>query len=479
MLTADANHWVALYYLSEWVIRLVMLVYVPQRRSTAASRTWLLLIFLLPWLGLLLYALFGRIYIPKHRIQKQDQASLHIRKMQQAQMGDRITPVLNLPSRLASTAALASKLGDFQVFGGNRIELITDYTVSIARLVSDIDTAREHVNLLYYIFEADKAGECVADALIRAAERGVRCRVLMDAVGSKRGLKYLAPKLRQAGVDVRATLPVGLLRRNSSRFDLRNHRKIAVIDGCIGFTGSQNIVDPAFVSGYPNEELVVRVTGPVVAQLQAVFLVDYYLETGVVEQNQALFPDIPATGTSAAQVMPSGPGYRRENGQELLVALLYAAEKKVVITTPYFVPDEIFLQALRAATLRGVEVHLVLSKHSNLRVTHWAQCSYYENLLEAGVYIHLYKSRFLHAKHLSIDNYIAFIGSTNIDIRSFALNAEINILVYDEVVVAELGRVQARYFADSELLSVESWRQQRPFGVRTLQNIARLADSLL
>jgi cardiolipin synthase len=374
---------------------------------------------------------------------------------------------------------MASQLGDFQVFEGNQIELLTDYGVSIARLVSDIDAATGHVHLLYYIFEEDETGGCVADALIRATERGVECRVLMDAVGSKRGLKYLAPRLQQAGIDVRATLPVGLLRRNSSRFDLRNHRKVAVIDGCIGFTGSQNIVDPVFVEGYPNEELMVRVTGPVVAQLQAVFLVDYYLETGVVEQRQAFFPDIASVGVSPAQVMPSGPGYRRENGRELLVALLYAAKKRVVITTPYFVPDEIFLLALRAATLRGVDVHLVLSKHSNQRLTHLAQCSYYEILLEAGVHIHVYRPRFLHAKHLSIDDHIAFIGSTNIDIRSFALNAEINILVYDETVVAALGKIQARYFADSDLLSLETWRQQRPFGMRTLRNVARLADALL
>jgi cardiolipin synthase len=191
-----------------------------------------------------------------------------------------------------------------------------------------------------------------------------------------------------------------------------------------------------------------------------------------------LFPEIPAAGNSPAQVVPSGPGYRRENGQELMVALLYAAEKRVVITTPYFVPDEIFLQALRAATLRGVEVHLVLSKHSNQRLTNLAQCSYYEDLLEAGIIIHLYQPHFLHAKHLSIDDHIAFIGSTNIDIRSFALNAEINILIYDTNVVAKLREIQERYFANSEVISQEQW-QKRRLSVRTVQNIARLADSLL
>lgn len=474
----DGNHWAVLYYLSEWIIRLVMLVYVPQRRSTAATRTWLLLIFLLPWPGLLLYMVFGRIYVPGKRIKEQENASHHIRHIQQQQLGDRIAAQPALPAALASVPALAAKLGDFRVFAGNQVELLTDYTASIDRLVADIDAAREYVNVLYYIFEADNTGEYVAAALVRAAQRGVCCRVLMDATGSKRGLRQLAPTMRAAGIEVHAMLPVGLLRRNTARFDLRNHRKIAIIDGVIGFTGSQNIVDPVFVKDYPNEELVVRVTGPVVAQLQAVFLMDWYLETGVVGQGNAHFADMPAAGSSLVQVVPSGPGYRRENGQELIVALLYAAKKRVVITTPYFVPDEIFLQALQAATLRGVEVHLVLSQHSNQRLTHLAQCAYYENLLEAGVYIHLYEPHFLHAKHLSIDDHIAFIGSTNMDIRSFALNEEINLLVYDEAVVAQLREVQERYFAGSHLLTAEGW-QQRPFGLRTVQNIARLADSLL
>lgn len=478
MMLFDAVQWGTLYYISEWFIRFLMLVYVPQRRSTAATRTWLLLIFLLPWPGLIIYTVFGRIYLPQRRIEEQDRASHHIRAIQQQQMGSRIAAELDLPDYLARAASLAAKLGDFHVFAGNQLELLADYAGSIERLIADMDSAQESVHLLYYIFEADNTGERVADALIRAAGRGLRCRVLMDAVGSKRGLKSLAPKLRAAGIEVHATLPVGLLRRNTARFDLRNHRKIAVIDGRIGFTGSQNIAEPHFVPGYPNEELVARVTGPVVAQLQAVFLMDYFIETGVVEQSPELFPELPAVGDSPVQVVPSGPGYRRENGQELMVSLLYAAEKRVVITTPYFVPDEIFLQAMRAATLRGVELHLVLSKHSNQRVTNLAQCSYYDSLLEAGVQVHLYEPHFLHAKHLTIDDHIAFIGSTNIDIRSFALNAEINLLVYDEAVVKELQAVQARYIAHSDLLTAEVWNQ-RPLGLRTIQNIACLADSLL
>jgi cardiolipin synthase len=300
----------------------------------------------------------------------------------------------------------------------------------------------------------------------------------MDAVGSRAGLKELGPELRKGGVEVCEMMPVGLLRRNAARFDLRNHRKIAVIDGRTGYTGSQNIVDPEFVKGYPNEELAVRLTGPVVAQLQAVFLADHYLETDVVPDDPGLLPEPVTTGNSAAHLVPSGPGYQRENGQELIVALLYEARRRVVITTPYFIPDDPFLQAIRSATTRGVEVHLVVSKHANQPVSQFAQRGYYEELLRAGVILHLYKPRFLHAKHISIDDELALIGSTNMDIRSFALNAEINLLCYDSDVVLALRNIQERYFADSELLNLNEW-MQRSIGSRVVQNTARLADSLL
>ncbi|MBV9489077.1 MAG: cardiolipin synthase [Verrucomicrobia bacterium] len=454
-----------------------MLVYVPQKRPTAAARTWLLLISLLPWPGLILYALFGRIRVPKLRVLQQQRASRTIR-LAQAQLAKSFRPTHKMPPEVAPIATLASRLGDFEPFGGNRLELLPEYAGSINRLITDIAAARHHAHLLYYIFLPDETGRRVADALIQAAKRGVSCRVLMDAVGSKRGLRYLGPLLRAAGVEVHAMLPVGLFRRDAARFDLRNHRKLAVIDGRIGYTGSQNIANPAFVKGHPNEELVVRLTGPLVAQLQAVFLADHYFETQTRLQDKELFPTLEMTGSSVAHVVPSGPGYAHENGQELIIALLYAARERVVITTPYFVPDDPFLLALRSAALRGVEVHLVLSKHANQVFTQFAQRSCYDDLLEAKVNIHLYRPNFLHAKHLTIDREIALIGSTNIDIRSFALNSEINLIVYDPDLVARLWALQEGYFVRSDRLTVEQWRR-RPLALKVAQNTARLADSFL
>ncbi|HTD15219.1 MAG TPA: cardiolipin synthase [Chthoniobacterales bacterium] len=470
--------WSFLYLCSEWAVRLTMLLYVPQRRSASAARTWLLFIFLLPWPGLAIYALVGRIRVPAFRRKLQNQASEQIKKAQ-AQIGTQIVAQPDLPAQLQIIPEQAKRLGMFEPFAGNTFEFLRDYEGSIDRLIADIDGANRHVHLLTYIYRTDRIGRKVADALKRAAKRGVVCRVLLDAVGSRVALKQFGPELREAGVEVRSMLPVGLFRRKGERFDLRNHRKISVIDGTIGYLGSQNIADPTFVKNFPNEELVVRFTGPVVSQLQATFLGDHYLETEEVLDRAELFPDLKAAGNSAAQLLPSGPGYGQENGRELFISMLYEARRRVVITTPYFIPDEPFLNAICAAGQReNVEVHLVVSKHANQLVSQLAQRSYYDDLLEARIQIHLYRPHFLHAKLLTIDDHVALTGSTNMDIRSFALNAEINLLIYDRQLVEQLKVIQEDYFRNSDLLTCEQWGKRSVLEKMT-HNTARLMDSFL
>ncbi len=466
--------WPLLYVASEWVVRFVMLVYVPQRRSPAAARTWLLLIFLLPWPGFLLYAAIGRIKFPAWRMRRQQKISQLIRDIQRERP---LAPALVAPPD--SVASLVSALGDFRALGGNAIELLPDYDEAITRLGADIDAARESVHLLYYIFADDDFGGRVVAALQRAQARGVECRVLVDAVGSRKfRLKALLARLTAAGIPAREALPAGLFRRGAARFDLRNHRKVAVIDGRIGYTGSQNLVNPGFVPGFPNEELVARVAGPVVLQLQAVFLQDWYFETGDLPGRPEELPVPEPAGDSVAQVLPSGPGFERENAQELLVYLFHHATRRIVITTPYFVPDEPFLQALRTAVRRGVEVHLVVAHPVDKWVMALAQRSYFDELLRAGVRIHMYRPHFLHAKHVTIDDDLAIVGSVNMDIRSFALNAEVALLVYDPTVVVAMRAIQERYIAESLTLTREAWAR-RPLWRKVAQNTARLADSLL
>lgn len=471
--------WGELYVLSEWIIRLVMLVYVPQKRVPAAARAWLLLIFVLPWPGLILYAILGRAYVPRKRVEQQQIIARLVRTRGYELLAPSIATPL-LPDHFRQAVTLATNLGDFPITGGNQIELLTDYDQSIRRLIDDIHSARHHVHLLYYIFADDKTGLHVIEALGQAVTRGVKCRVLIDSLGSRPWLGDVERIMREKGIEVTPLLPVRILRFHADRprLDLRNHRKIAVIDGKIGYVGSQNIANANFKPGIVNKELVTRMNGPVVLELQAVLLTDRYLEGEQNVEDPSFFPRQEHDGKSFAQVLPSGPGYAQANNQRLIVALLHAAQQRVVITTPYFVPDEALLQAMETAVLRGVEVHLVVSKRADQIMVGLGQRAYYDVLLEAGVKIHQYRDHLLHSKHVSFDNSVAIIGSSNLDIRSFNLNAEISVIVYDPEVVAALRAEQEQNMADSDLLSIEEWRQ-RPFVVRVLQNLAKLFDSLL
>ncbi len=469
--------WTAIHLIAEWTIRLIMLVYVPQRRSPAAARSWLLLIFIFPYLGLLLYSIFGRAYLPRWRVDIQEQASQKLRTVGREVFAQYVAHP-DLPVPYLQAVKLAENLGDFGILGGNQVELLVDYDRNVDRLVTDIDGATHHVHLLYYIFGRDATGERVVAALKRAVDRGVKCRVLMDGLGSKKTLRKLAPRMRTEGIEVYEALPVRLWRRKVARFDLRNHRKIAVVDGKVAYVGSQNLINCDFKPGIIYEELVARVTGPVVLQLQAVFLTDYYLESGTNLLGPQFFPAAQSAGQVVAQALPSGPGFRQANAQRLIVSLLHAAQKRAVVTAPYFIPDEALLDAMKIAVLRGVDVHLVVSRTADQILVCQAQHSYYEELLQAGVRVHLYREHLLHAKHLTFDDQIAIIGSSNLDTRSFLLNAEISLIVHDPQVAAALGRVQERYFEESDLLTLDVW-QCRPGWKKVVENTARLVDSVL
>ncbi|MEN4903959.1 cardiolipin synthase [Luteimonas sp. TWI1416] len=460
--------------IADWTIRIVALLWIPSRTRPAAARSWLLLIGFVPLAGLPLYLLFGHPWLSRDRIARQRQASQVIREEQLPLADLRWTP----PDAGASAemAPLLERLGDFMPTHGNAVQLIDDYDGALQALLADIDGARTRVHLLYYLMFDDGTGEAVTEALERAAARGVTCRLLLDAVGAKRGLRRYARRLLAAGVQVHAMLPGGLQWRRSGRMDLRNHRKVAVIDDTAAYVGSQNLADADFIVSAPNRELVARVQGPALAHLEAVFASDWFIETGerlAVAPTTAL-PDADV----AAQLLPSGPAYPFENARDTVNALIHLARRRLVLTTPYFVPDDATLSALRIAALSGVEVQLILSASNNQRLTAWAQASYYGELLESGIRIALYRPHFLHAKHMSIDDEMALVGSINLDIRSFALNAEIGLLVYDRDVVTRMRAIEAGYLADATPVTLEDW-QRRPAWRRSLEGIARLADSFL
>jgi len=460
--------------LLDWLIRLAALLWIPSRTTPGAARSWLLLVGFVPLLGLPLYLLFGHPWLSRQRVQRQAEASQVIREEQALQPPLRWTPLPDTAT--AEMVPLVERQGDFMPVHGNAVELLTDYDGSLQALLDDIDQARDRVHLLYYLMFDDGVGELIAQALQRAAARGVQCRLLLDAVGAKRGLRRYRHRLQAVDVDVRAMLPGGLRWRRSGRMDLRNHRKIAVIDNRVGYIGSQNLAQAEFVPGFPNRELVARVRGPAVAHLEAVFASDWYMETG--QRLEVMMVEPVCADDVPTQLLPSGPAYPFSNARDAVNALIHLARRRIVLVTPYFVPDEATLSALRIAALSGVQVQLILSASNNQHLTAWAQEAYYDELLRAGVRIALYEPHFLHAKHLTVDDDIALVGSINLDIRSFALNAEIGMLCYAPTLVRQLIDIEADYLRQSRQLDLDAWRQ-RPAWRRSREGIARLADALM
>jgi cardiolipin synthase len=458
------------YLICEWAIRIGMLFFVPTRRTPQAAQSWLLLIFFLPIPGLLLYAAIGRPRFPRWRSERF------------RSLGPFFVTVSNC-LRDAGTvvqmsgqgpAALAETLGGFPPTRGNHAELLPVYDDVIGRLVADIDGARESVRILAYIFADDAIGERVIESLSRAASRGVACHVLIDAFGSHRWGRRVAARLEAGGVHAHRALPFRLIHRRT-RNDMRNHRKLFIVDGRIGYAGSQNIVAKDFRPGIVNRELVIRLTGPVVAAMDAVFVGDWYLES------EEMLPSAPVAlseGPAIAQILPSGADYKAEGFETLLVWQIHRAERRVVITTPYLVPDEDVLGALRTAVARGVTVDLIVSRVADQKMVSLAQRSYFGDLLRAGVSIHRFRDFLLHAKNVSIDGVLAIVGSSNVDLRSFQLNDEVSLILYDPDSIAGLEAIQRGYIDGSERLTIEQW-SARPRAQRLLESMARLVSPLL
>lgn len=475
-----AIDWGSAYVASEWVIRVAALVVVPQRRPPSAARAWLLFIFFLPWPGLLFYSLIGRAYVPRRRFRVQQQIYETIRRIEPRALSGEAVAAPAVSPELLPALRLAERLSEFPVVGGNAFELLPVYDAAIDRIISEVDAAQHYIHMLFYIFEDDETGLKMTAALGRALQRGVVVRVLMDAIGSRGGLKGLAPGLRAAGAEVIPVMPLRLWGPNAARFDLRNHRKIVVIDDRFAFFGSQNVVSAHANRGMTNEEMLVRATGPIVRHLHAVLLGDRYLETGnLPPESDSLEPaERHEHDGGLAQVVPSGPGYNEGTAEAVMIALMYGAHTRVVLTAPYVIPSEAFLGAICSTARRGVAVDLIVDQESNKPLVQLAQQSYYDAMLKAGVRIHRHTGSFLHAKHLSVDDEVALIGSSNLDIRSFALNAEVSVVIYDRSVVADLKRVQDGYLQHALIVTREERRQMRP-GRRALENLARLTDSLL
>jgi cardiolipin synthase len=472
--------------LSSVVIRLATIAIVPQLHTPSVAMTWLLVIFFWPLPGLALYLVFGSFRLPARRAERHKAILKNLDRSCCAVWDAERPEEEELPGgllRLYRLASLAAKLGDMPPTGGNRMRIIDSTEEMVTTLVKDIDSARHHVHLLYYIFARDDVTEPVLEALERAAARGIPCRLLVDSLGSRRFLKKEAPSLKKSGIQVVGTLPLSMFRRDplSARFDLRNHRKIAVIDGRTGYTGSHNMIEPSYggkAKGLLWKDLTMRVEGPATLQLQRVFLEDWYVETLELLDERAGEPLFSHDGGHILQTVPSGPSYRTENYQRLVVSALHSASEEIVITTPYLIPDESLVEGLEVAVLNGAAIKLVIPRRSDQFLVGKAAMAYYDLLMDKGVRIFLYDEGVIHAKTMSVDGNLCFFGSSNFDIRSFTLNFEINCVIYGENSVAPILMEQKKYLGASAELSRSEWGE-RPFIFKSVEGVAKLMSPLL
>jgi cardiolipin synthase len=450
----------ALYLLglSGWIVL--------QKREPVATLSWIMSLALLPVVGLLIYHLLGPQRIRRHRLKR-----LRARaRIEEVRLGPRLEHAPGALMRLAQGSS------GFPPSTAREVSLLDGGEATFDALVEAIAGAREHVHLEYYIFDPDQTGARVRDALVERARAGVAVRVLLDALGSaSAGQAFFAP-LRAAGGEVAYFHKFRLRRLWRPRLNLRNHRKIAVIDGRVGFTGGINISDTEDHSRHPDafHDLHLRIEGEAVRWLQLAFAEDWIYATG-----QPARVDTPwvehAPGPIHMQVLPAGPDSPWETIHRVLLGAMHAATARVWLVTPYFVPGEAARMALTSAALRGLDVRLLVPARSDSRLVSAAARSYYEELAGAGVRVFEYP-RMLHAKALLVDDGTCVLGSSNFDNRSFRLNFELCVLIEDAAVAAMLEAVLAR-----DLAAAVEIRGPRAlaFGPRLAEALARLLSPLL
>ena len=436
----------------------------PQREP-ASRLAWVVVILVAPVLGILAYVMFGETNLGRRRIARLRAALARLPSFSEisAHEGEREA---QLPEHLTPLFRVGESISGFPPVAGNRAELMADSDAAITAMIADIDAATDHVHICFYIWLPDGNGLRMVEAVKRAARRGVTVRAMADDLGSR--LLIRSPHwtdMGEAGVRLVRTLAIGfiLLRPLRGRIDMRNHRKIVVVDNKVTYCGSQNCADAAFAikAKYaPWVDAMMRFEGPIVRQNQHLFASDWMAHT-TEDLSELVGAPVGEVGPGfVAQVIGTSAAIRQSGMPEIFESLMYAARRELMVTTPYYVPDEPIQAALCASARRGVHTTLIVPKRNDSWIVAAASRSYYLGLLEAGVNLYEYRPGLLHTKSLTLDGEVTLIGSANIDRRSFELNFENNILLADPGMTAIMRARQAEYLAQSdrvETATVEAW----------------------
>ncbi|MFD1880302.1 cardiolipin synthase [Paracoccus pacificus] len=469
---------IVIHYIAATLV--VLRVLLRPRMEPTTRLVWILIIEVLPLVGILGYLLFGEIRMRRAEVQRMADVRERLSGLW------RPSPfMIETPPDFARQVVDANyATGGFRAVGGNSAILLPEDDSAIDALVTAIDGATEHVHLLFYIWLPDNSGARVAEAAIRAARRGVTVRVIVDALGSRTFVRsFWWGRMLEAGIHGRTAFPWGnpLYSMIFQRLDLRNHRKIAIIDNRVGFTGSRNCSDIAFSAKprfAPWIDVLFQIEGPVLRQMQAIFLQDWMSYTG--EDLGAMLEFVPAGNDQhvIAQVVATGPDRRQGSIADCLCTLIYAAQESCTISTPYYVPDAALDTAIRSAARRGVKVTMILPERNDSFIVSATSVGFCAGLISAGVRIMLFRPGLLHSKIVTVDGHMAMIGSANLDRRSFELNYEMNLLFLDQPLVAKIDARQASYISrareltSGEIRSAPAWKRIR-------NNLLALASPLL
>ncbi|MCW8995301.1 MAG: cardiolipin synthase [Psychromonas sp.] len=448
------------------LLLLTSLRVIIKRKPTGVSLAWLFLIYALPLFGMLSYFILGELHLGKKRQKHREQLVQKFQGWLRSELIQNRQSKENISPSVYSMQAFVESYTSMPMLKGNKLSLLSATDSTLIELTEKIDLAQKHCYLLFYICNEGGLIDNLLAALIRAAARGVECKLLLDSVGSHDFFESDMPSImRQAGVEVVEALPVGAFRVLLQRQDLRMHRKLICIDNNVAYTGSMNLVDPAYFKKDRNVgqwvDIMLRCEGPIVQLMQGLFIWDWYMETS----QKILFSQLqkeyfPAVGAHNAQLIPSGPEFGKASIHQVLLIAVYEAKFSLLLTAPYFVPDESLLAALEAAASRGVEVKILLPAKGDSFMAEYASRAFFEELLTAGVKIYKFYGGLLHSKTIVIDEKIALLGTVNLDQRSFWLNFEMTMLIDNHEVAGEILTMQMHYLLASEQLLLSEWRKR-------------------
>jgi len=440
----DWQHLLGILVIDIGVIGSAILYILRHPSDPRAMAAWILTFLFLPILGVLLYLLIGepKLRRVRRRRRRRRAKSGVLREQRKGSLQQPFALPENpvLPPPLDAFVRLTARINSEPPTSGNRVEIFQDGAAAFASLLAAVDAACHHIHLEYYIFSGDQAGRQLMERLTAKARQGVKVRLLLDFIGSLGSLRWAFLELTRAGGEVAFFLPM-IPWRGRWRMNFRNHRKILVIDGVLGYTGSQNVGNEYAGIGLEGRRWLdtqLRLTGPAVLELQEIFLEDWHYAGGQDPGADGCFPPPRVEGDAIAQIIPSGPDTDAKVLHHLLLAAISVARRSIHIATPYFVPDAAMLLTLEAAAYRGVDVRIVVPEQVDHRIVLWAARSHYAELDAAGVKLYEYQEGMLHSKVVVVDSSWGLVGSANMDVRSFRINFEATVLLYDEPLAAEL-----------------------------------------